>query len=78
MVMGHTLTLFGFLFENCDTFRQIVVSSTGPPDLHHYSLLPSGMLPSGMLPSGMCLRVCAFGFVAYSIASEVGRYESHG
>ena len=57
--MGHTLTLFGFLFESCNTFRQLVVSSTGPPDLHHY-----GLLPSGMLPSGLYLRVCAFGFVA--------------
>ena len=77
--MGHTLTLFGFLFESYDTFRQLVVSSTGPPDLRHYGLLPSGfiafglslrgllpsgMLPSGMWPSGLYLRVCAFGFVA--------------
>ena len=86
--MGRTLTLFGFLFESCDTFRQLVVSSTGPPDLHHY-----GLLPSGMLPSGLCLRVCCpivslpmlvvmsrMGDIGlpFSIASDVGRYEPHG
>ena len=66
--MGHTLTLFGFLFESCDTFRQLVVSSTG-------SLT--------FTTTVCCLRVCAFGFVPsgllpFSIASDVGRYEPHG
>ena len=56
--MGLTLPLFGFLFESYDTFRQLVVSSTGPPDLHHYCLLPSGVLPSGVLPLGLHLQVC--------------------
>ena len=66
--MGHTLTLFGFLFKSCDTFRQLVVSSTG-------SLT--------FTTTVCCLRVCAFGFVPsgllpFSIASDVGRYEPHG
>ena len=66
--MGHTLTLFGFLFESCDTFRQLVVSSTE-------SLT--------FTTTYCCLRVYAFGFVPsgllpFSIASDVGRYEPHG
>ena len=57
--MGRTLTLFGFLFESCDTFRQLVVSSTGSTTFT--TTVCSLRLCCLQV---CCLRVCAFGFGA--------------
>ena len=61
--MGHTLTLFGFLFESCDTFRQLVVSSTGSSTFTTTACRPIVSLLMLALCAawvilGLCLRVC--------------------
>jgi len=90
--MGHTLTLFRFLFESCDTFRQLVVSSTGSSTFTT-TVCCLRVCAFGFVPSGLCLRVfCPLVLLPmlvvmsrmgdiglpFSIASDVGRYEPHG